>query len=135
MMGYEPTATHLRRLLKVDASEEVEPPPPSWKPHPGDTLRGTFIRWETVTGNLERQHKIAIVEDRAGVRHSIWCSPIVLRAEMKRARPQPGDAITIQRRADKDTGKPNPLKIFRVTVRSGSGSPARADWTLEGGKR
>ena len=135
MTAQESTGARLARLLRVDTSKEVEPPPPSWKPEPGDALTGEFIRWDTLIGNLENKHRIAIIEDRAGVRYSLWCSPTMLRSEMKRANPQPGDGITIERREDRDTGKPNPLKVFRVTVKRDSGSPQRADWNLEGGTR
>jgi len=135
MSAQESTAARMDRLLEVDTSGEVEPPPPSWKPEPGDKLIGEFIRWETVTGNLERQHRIAIIEDRAGVRHSLWCSPTMPRSEIKRTDPQPGDGITIERKADRNVGRPHPLKVFRVTVKRDSGSPTRADWNLEGATR
>jgi len=135
MTAKEPTGARLARLLEVDTSSEVRPPPPNWKSEPGDTLTGIFIKWVIVTSNLEKKHRIAIIEDRSGIRHSLWCSPTTLRSEMKRKNPMPGDGITIERKADRDTGKPHPLKVFRVTVKRDSGSPTRADWNLEGGTR
>ena len=129
------TAARLRALLEVDVSEEVEPPPPAWKPEPGDVLLGSFIGWVTVTARFEKKHQIALVQDTSGARYSVWCSPKMLRSEMKKADPRPGDAIAIKRLEDRDVGKPHPLKQFKVAVDRSNGSPPRSDQNTERGTR
>ena len=103
----------------MDTEKEAAPPAPTWSPEIGDELRGTFLGLVTVTGRHEKPHQIAIIEDLSGTRYSIWCSSKMLWPEMKRADPRPGEAITIRRLEDRDTGKPHPLKVFKVVLGTG----------------
>jgi len=130
----EPIGARLSRLFEIDVSEEIEPPPPVWKHEVGSELRGVFLNWITVPGRFEVPERLAIVEDDSGVRHSVGCGLTMMKSEMKRTAPRPGDSIEIKRLADKDTGKPRPLQTFRITVDRNNSPPTRADWNLEGGR-
>ena len=135
MTAQESTGARLARLLKADIAGDPTPPALNWEHEVGSTLEGTFLRWVTRPGRFEKSEQAALIEDASGRQYAVGRSLTMLRFEFDKTNPQPGNRITIKRGADRDVGKPNLLKTFKITVDRSTGSPPRADWNLEGSRR
>jgi len=66
-----------------------------WNPAAGETLIGTFLRYETrYSPKLGGDTKVAIIEEAgSGDLYAVWLSRSVLASEYERQNPQEGDSI------------------------------------------
>ena len=87
----------------------------SWRPDPGDELLGTFAEYSSGKTNRDENHQIAIIETESGDRVTVWLFYTVLREEFKKADPQPGELLLIQRSEDR-TGANGSYRMYSVTV-------------------
>jgi len=109
------TASSLDRL-RAQLDRESEPHPTAWKPEPGDELYGTFEGWTSGTTSRNETHPIALVRELEGERLAIWCFYAVLRDEMKKAEPKPGELIAIKRLPDRESKEGVKYRHYRVVM-------------------
>lgn len=137
-----PTSDPVERL-RAKLDRESESHPDAWKAEPGDELVGTFERWTSGTTRRGETHPIAIVRTTNGDPVAVWCFYAVLRAELQKAAPKPGELLAIRRLEDRENGEGQPYRVFRVVVDRDQNDPftgadppvdAEGDWIFtEGG--
>jgi len=137
------TDTETRLRARLDTAETPSKP---WQPNPGAELIGVFTGWTSGTTRRNETHPIALVEDEAGETWAVWAFYRVLRDELRKADPKPGEAILIRRSEDRK-GPNGTYRVYRVAVDRDADPFAEAaepldqgapgDWTLagEGGAR
>ena len=77
--------------------------PEAWRPEAGNEIAGTFVEWQT-SESSGRSCRIAVVEDEQEKHWSVWMWHKVLRDELEKVGPLPGDFLLITR------GEETPLK-------------------------
>lgn len=136
----ETAAARLRARL-----DTTETPSKPWQPEPGDELVGIVAGWSSGTTRRGETHPILLVDAEDGTRWACWAFYAVLRDELRKANPQPGELILI-RRGDDRTGPNGGYRVYRVAVDrdadpfADAAAPldqdAPGDWKLaEGGAR
>jgi len=125
----------LLAILEIDLASEREPSVPTWSPQIGEQLIGEFLDWIYKPSRFEGQGEVpvALIQSNSGVRYAVWCSAWRLKAAMQAADLQRGNAIAIKRLGDRDTGKKNPSRRFKVVVDRNDGSPPRTYGETGGG--
>jgi hypothetical protein len=102
-------AEHLARL----AEQEL---PEAWKPsEAGDTIVGEFIRLEqgmTVRGPAW----IVVLKTEDGRERCVWLLHTVLRKEVARQRPEPGELVLIKYEGKKESSAGQAYEGYRVLV-------------------
>jgi hypothetical protein len=100
---------------------------PLWDPQVGDTLIGTFLRYESrYSKKIGGDTKIAIIEDRHRQLHAVWLSRGVLAGEYERQDPKPGDDVGHKYHGWKEprgAGKPYHNYTVRVMPNRGPAAP------------
>ena len=131
-----------RLRARLDTTETPSKP---WQPEPSDELIGVFTGWTRGTTRRNETHPIALVETEAGETWAVWCFYAVLREELQKAAPKPGETILIRRGEDRK-GPNGRYRVYRVAVDreadpfADAAAPldqgAPGDWALaEGGSR
>lgn len=94
-----------------------------WKPSPGDKLTGTVASVEIFTGQYGDYPLLLVVGDD-GTENAVHAFHTVLRSELARKQPKPGDRIGI-----KYVGKDTEKGYERYRVVLDSERPAGVDWS------
>jgi len=102
---------------------------PLWNPEPGDTLTGTFLRYEErYSQKIGAECKVAIIDERhTRELYAVWLTRSVLAREYERQDPQPGDGMGHKYHGLKEGrngGKP--YHSYTVRRMPGSGRPPSA---------
>jgi hypothetical protein len=91
-------------------------PPESWIPTAeGDSIVGEFVRLDegpTVRG----QAHIMVIKTEDGLERSVWLLHTVLRNELARQRPQPGELVLIKYVGKKENTAGQHYGAYRVVV-------------------
>lgn len=136
-MSGNPTADRLRAQLDRDS----ESPPDFWDPGVGGELFGQFNGWSSGQTQRGDTIQIATVRTDTGERFSVWCFHKVLKSELARVDPQPGEAILIRREPDRENADGLAYRVYRVAVDRDNADtdanpesliPPKSDWTFLG---
>lgn len=99
--------------------------PESWVPKAaGDTIAGEFVRLDTGTTSYGEQ-TIAVLREQNGVERSVWLLHAVLRNELAKLRPKPGELVLIRYDGKKDSAAGTRYAAYRVEV---DREQAPTDW-------
>ncbi len=86
-----------------------------WSPNKiGDKIVGYLIHVEVVSTKFGPR-PLMLLDTDDGTR-KVWCSSVGLRASLSEQNPQVGDKVGILFTGEEDTGKGNPMKVFKVKV-------------------
>lgn len=102
--------------LRARLDRAAESKPTAWRAEPGDELVGHFVRWDQATTRRDETHAIAIVRALDGESFAVWCFYAVLREELEKAKPQPGELLVIRRLPDRVTGDGVEYRVYAVAV-------------------
>jgi hypothetical protein len=115
--------------LAAQADQEL---PESWIPSTEEpTIVGTFIRLEQ--GPTVRSLAwIAVLKTEDGRERSVWLLHTVLRNELARQRPEPGELVLIKYEGKKESSAGQPYESYRVLVDREQSVP---DWDAVAGTK
>jgi hypothetical protein len=97
--------------------DQVEQDPPkAWIPTDEEPLLvGTFVRLDRGTTAYGPTF-IAVLRSEDDVEHAVWLIHAVLRNELKRLRPQPGELVAIRYLGKRRSANGHPYASYRVAV-------------------
>ena len=110
--------------LRARLDRAAESKSTAWRAEPGDELVGHFVRWDQATTRRDETHAIAIVRALDGESFAVWCFYAVLREELEKAKPQPGELLVIRRLPDRVTGDGVEYRVYAVAVDREANDPA-----------
>jgi hypothetical protein len=99
-------ATDLRRRL----NELGDEPTTAWKPNPGDTLVGELVGVDLRATEYDPEVPVLTLRTETEGLMEVWAFHTVLRGELRKVEPQPGEWLAIRRLEDSDRG----YKRYRV---------------------
>jgi hypothetical protein len=114
---------HAAKDLRSRIDELSDAPVTSWRPEPGEVLVGTLLDIDVRDTKFEaRVPVLTIRNDDNGEIVECWGLHTVLRSELSKKRPQPGERLAIRRLSDSGQG----YKRYKVIIdRDG---PQAFDW-------
>ena len=104
-----PLAARLRAQLPLEPSRP-------WLPEPGDELLGTFVQWTTADSPYGQDEDVAVIATEDGEHVWVWCTYKVLKDSMRRAAPQPGEKLLLQRGNDRESKAGKRYRFYAVAV-------------------
>ena len=109
----EATSRTARSTLEERLDQEF---PESWVPDkPGETISGTFLRLERGRTDYGPA-QIAVIRTADGSERGVWLLHAVLKAEMKRLRPEPGERVAIRYEGRKKSAAGSTYAHYKVAA-------------------
>jgi len=96
----------------------------AWKPTPGATLTGTMTAVEMIDPNGKGAYPVVTVRSDDGQEFNVHAFHSVLKRELARRRPKPGDEIAILYEGKREGGAYGEYHSYRVT----GGQASQVNW-------
>jgi hypothetical protein len=98
--------------------------PEAWKPEPGASLAGTMTGVEMIDPNGQGAYPCVTIRSEDGQEHAVHAFHSVLKRELARRRPKPGDPLAIVYEGKKKGGAYGEYHSYRVQ----GGQPKEVNW-------
>ena len=96
--------------LRRRAEELQDEPAEAWMPEPGDVLVGELVDTDERAHEYDPAVPVLTIRTDSGEPFAVWAFYTVLRSELQKVSPQPGDWLAIRRLQDSEKG----YKRYRV---------------------
>ena len=97
--------------------------PAAWRPEPGSSLSGTMVGVEMIDPNGQGAYPVVTIRSEDGAEHAVHAFHSVLKRELARRRPKPGDPLAIKYEG-KVQGAQREYHSYRVE----GGQPKEVNW-------
>jgi hypothetical protein len=122
-------AQDLRRDLRRRIRDMDEHPTTNWRPAPGDVLVGLLVDVDMRTTKYGPAPVLTIRDEDSGQYVDVWALHTVLRNELVKRAPRPGEKLAIRRLEDSDNG----YKRYKVLVDREAGNFDWSQVSVDGG--